>query len=128
MSVENASKFIARLYERDGDTIALLPKGVVPEGIGVKEITGIARAAKMAGWDFSADELQEAYLDSLTLDEDELCAVAGGTEICPQTAQEPHRGGCSSNYYAEACLDTVSDQDGCNCTDWDTCADHYHKC
>jgi len=129
MSSESASKFISQIYERDGDTLALLPKGVVPEGIGAKEVAAIAKAAKLAGWDFTADELQEAYLDSLDLNESELRAVAGGgTEICPQTAQEPHRGGCTSNYYAEACLDTVSDQDGCWCTDWDACADHYHKC
>jgi len=130
MSGESATEFVRRLYDCEDDMLALLPKGVVPEGIGSAEIASISNAARRAGWDFTAEELSDAYLDSLTLDERELSTVAGGDPcaICPNVAQEPHRGGCSSNYYAEQCLDTVSDQDGCNCTDWDTHADHYHRC
>jgi len=60
MSIENASKFIAKIYERDEVVLALLPKGVSPDNIGAEEIAAIAAAANAAGWDFTADELQGA--------------------------------------------------------------------
>jgi len=125
MSINNASKFVARLYERDSEALALLPKGVDLQSVGSVEIEAIAKAAKMAGWDFTADELQEAYLDSLALDEGELSAVAGGITVeMEHPADGP--GGCTSNYYAEPCGATWEYHSLCSCTDYkaDT---HYTK-
>jgi len=123
MSINNASKFIAKVYERDEAVLTLLPKGVSPDNIGADEIAAIAAAAKNADWDFTADELQEAYLDSMMLDEGELSAVAGGagpdpTKITGYSAKGP--GGCSSNYYAEHCRATWETGSNCTCDDYKT--------
>jgi len=119
MSINNASKFITKIYERDEAVLALLPKGVSPDGIGAEEIAAIAAAANVAGWEFDADELQEAYLGSLALDEGELAAVAGGSEMCDNIIGAPKEGGCGANYYQEYCVNTWEPGDLCWVNDYD---------
>lgn len=106
MSLEKAKGFIEKLKKDPEMKVSIK--------------NSIDAALTENNYDCSTDELKEALIMSLELDESELASITGGdaAQLSPAGPWPDRYGGCTANYYKEQCASSVDARDWCGSSDF----------